>query len=114
MMKTIKQFREENGLADVRPTSDVSGTESEMINEIVELLRNNADTLRRVFRQSLETGSLGTDEENDMKKLIGLIGHLKDSPGESRRKLRDPLDNVVVRPHNGADGAGAGMSGNGE
>jgi len=110
-MKTLHQFREENGLADVKPTSDVSGPQGEMINDLVELLKNNADSFRRVFRQCLDTGRLGTDEENDLKKLIGLMGHLKDSPGESGKKLRDPLDNVVVRPHNGPDGAGSGLSG---
>lgn len=114
-MRTLKQYREENGLADVKPSSDVSGPQSEMINELVEILKKNADSFRRVFRHCLEQGSLGSEEENDLKKLIGLVGHLKDAPSESGKKLRDPMDNVVVRPLGGPDGPGSGInSGGGE
>jgi hypothetical protein len=110
-MKSLKQFREENGLADVKTTSDVSGPEGELLNDLAELLRNNADTFRHIFRKCLDRDDLDTDTANDLKKLIGIVSHLKDSPAETKEKMRDPLDNVVVRPHNGPDGSDSGNVG---
>ncbi len=107
-MKSLKQYREENGLGDIKPTTDTSGPEGELLNDLSDLLKKNADTFRRLFSRVLRRDELTTDEENDLKKLIGIIGHLKDRPEEKKDKLRDPLDNVVVRAHNGPDGGGGG------
>ncbi len=104
-MKSLKQFREENGLGDMKPTTDISGPETEMLNDLADLLKKNADKFKSIFKQCLDNFDLKTDEENDLKKLIGIIAHLKNKPEESQMKLRDPLDNVVVRQHNGADGS---------
>jgi hypothetical protein len=112
-MKTLRQFREENGLGDMKATSDVTGPESEMLNDIARMFREGGDMFRRVLRQCLDAGSLSQEEENEVKKLIGIIGHLQNSSPESKKKMRDPLDNVVVRPHNGPDGSGGDSGGGG-
>jgi hypothetical protein len=112
-MKSLNKYREENGLGDIKPTTDTSGPEGELLNDLSDLLKKNANTFCRLFSRVLRREELTTDEENDMKKLIGIIGHLEDTPEEKKKKLRDPLDNVVVRPHNGPDGGGGGDSGGG-
>jgi hypothetical protein len=109
-MKTLNQFREDNGLATFSVSTDASGVESELLNDLSQLLRNNADGFRRILKKCLNAG-LSNDEENDVKKLIGIIGHLKESPREKKEKVRDELDNVVIRQSNA--GAGGGESGGG-
>lgn len=110
MLPTLQKFREANGLADIKSTTDISGPEGEMLNDLAELLRNNADKFRRVFNKLLHSGELSQDEENDLKKLMGIMINLKEKPRESGKKLRDPLDNVVVRPVQGSE-SGSGLSG---
>ncbi len=107
-MISFKKFREENGLADIKSKTDISGTEGEMLNDLASIFRKNSDRFKSLLKHCLRIGNLKTDEENDLKKVIGIIGHLKDKPEETGRKLRDPLDNVVVRQHNGADGSDGG------
>ena len=116
MTKSFKKFAEEkDGLADIKPTTDVSGPEGELINDLTDILKKNADCFRRLFSRLIHKEQMSTDEENDLKKLIGIIGHLKERPEEKNSRLRDPLDNVVVRPHGGADGSSGDVgSGGGE
>jgi len=106
MLKTYKKFREENGLADIKGTSDLDGTQSEIMGELSTMFREKHEFFRRLLQKALQTVKMSIDEENEVKRLIGLIGNLKDSPAEKKGKMRDPMDNVVVRTHNGADGSG--------
>src|SRR4051812_10950155 len=108
-MKSLRQFREENGLGDIKPTSDVSGPESELLNDLSTLFRDKGDFFIQLLHRCLR--DVEGEDGNEVKKLIGIIGHLKDAPPESKEKMRDPLDNVVVRPHNGADGSNGGTGG---
>jgi hypothetical protein len=102
-MKTLKQFREEEGLGDLTPKTDVSGTETELSGEILELLRKHADQLRVVLTKSAHGND--SDFENDMRTLVGMIGNLKEKPRE-KKKLSDPMNNVVTRSFAGPDSGG--------
>lgn len=111
-LKSLQRFREENGLANLTPRTDVSGTETEVINDTIELLRQNADKLRTILTDAADSGKHDVNVENDLKRLVGLIASLKDGPKE-KKKMSDPFNNVVTRPFNGPDGTGSDAGGGG-
>lgn len=109
-LPTLKQFREV-GLANMTGTTDVSGHENDLINQLVELLKSNLDELRPVFMKLAHSGELDSEVEGDLKQILGLISQLRDNPVGKDKKLRDPMSNVVARPFTGPDGPGNGVGG---
>jgi hypothetical protein len=110
-MRSYNEFKQ--GLADIKGTSEFGGNEQELLSEMGQLLRDNYTGIMRVLRRTLHEIKMTTDEENAFKNFMGMIGRLKDSPHERKGKMKDPLDNVVIRAHTGADGSNNSGGGGG-
>lgn len=87
------------------------GPETELINDLSDLIRKHAGKLRSIIIQAIDEDSDDYELNNDLKQMVGLIGNLRDSPSSKKDKPRDPLSNVVTRSLGGPDGPGAGMGG---
>lgn len=108
---SFRKFRESVGLGDMTPKTDVMGPETELMNDLMDLIRRHADKLRKVIIDAIDEDADDFETNNDLKQIVGLIGNLRDSPRNSKDKPRDPLSNVVTRSLGGPDGPGGGMGG---
>lgn len=100
-MKTLREFRD--GLADLKPKTDVVGNETDLTGELIDILRGKADVFRQIFAGALGSGRY-PEMADDLKKLMGMVINLKDGPQERKQK-NDPLSNVVDKPFANPDGA---------
>ncbi len=100
-MKSLRQYREALGLADMQAPTDVSGSRQEIVNDLIELLTKNVDALRSAIMKHGE-------DSTELKQIIGLVSSLKDKPPITKKTV-DPLSNVVARSHDSADNPGSGL-----
>ena len=97
-MKTFKKFQEElAGLGDMNPSSDQNNG---VVDELRSLLFDNSDKFKNILNQTLRVVRMSGEEENLVKKLIGLIGNIKEKP--KKLKTRDPLSDIVARQASGS------------
>lgn len=111
-LPSFQHFRE-TGLGNMTASSDLGGQETELVNDLVNALRESGYKVIHALQNYLDSERNDPDTENSLKRIVGLIKNIQEKPSDTRKKLRDPMSNVVARAFNGADGPGTGGQGEG-